>query len=292
MKERTEKRIYDEKFIELLKENHGTRCINCGSDLDVEYHHIVPLVMGGTNAISNFAPLCYVCHKKSHGYKTHLERKRKRLTGRPIKMIDSHDEIFERYKNGEIGSSEAKALLGISQKSHFTEHVLYKEYLNKNGIKYIRNNIDIIVKKSGDIEPGRVIGHIEFVNGDIFEIRYKEKETTYDDEVHEDETNLNLIVQFAYGQIGERELKERMNLEIENVYESNPVLKWCKFMGVEKLRNYVDAISMCGDTSKYPGRTISEICYKNGKVERVSFDWKLDREINTYMPIGVNNYKV
>ena len=49
-------------FKDELKDKLGTVCCNCGSNLDVEYHHVVPLALGGTNNIGNIVPLCHVCH--------------------------------------------------------------------------------------------------------------------------------------------------------------------------------------------------------------------------------------
>lgn len=50
-----------------LEEKLGKTCCNCGSNLDVEYHHIVPLALGGTNKITNIVPLCGICHSIVHG---------------------------------------------------------------------------------------------------------------------------------------------------------------------------------------------------------------------------------
>lgn len=38
-------------------------CFECGSNNQIEYHHVVPQVMGGTKTI----PLCTICHGKVHG---------------------------------------------------------------------------------------------------------------------------------------------------------------------------------------------------------------------------------
>lgn len=59
------KRIFKEELIQKL----GKTCANCGSTDKIEYHHIVPLVLGGTNNLSNIVPLCKVCHLKAHDKK-------------------------------------------------------------------------------------------------------------------------------------------------------------------------------------------------------------------------------
>lgn len=43
-------------------------CVNCGSIQDLYLHHIVPLVMGGTNRIGNIVWLCGACHSKVHNH--------------------------------------------------------------------------------------------------------------------------------------------------------------------------------------------------------------------------------
>ena len=46
---------------------NGNRCLCCHrSDLPLTVDHIKPLVMGGTNYISNIQPLCKSCNSKKH----------------------------------------------------------------------------------------------------------------------------------------------------------------------------------------------------------------------------------
>ena len=44
----------------------GRKCCNCGSDIDVAYHHIVPTELGGKNILSNICCVCYGCHSLIH----------------------------------------------------------------------------------------------------------------------------------------------------------------------------------------------------------------------------------
>ena len=39
------------------------RCFECGSKENIQHHHVVPRVKGGTKTI----PLCQICHAKVHG---------------------------------------------------------------------------------------------------------------------------------------------------------------------------------------------------------------------------------
>ena len=44
----------------------GRRCCNCGASAD-HAHHIVPLSLGGLDALSNLVSLCGSCHGAVHG---------------------------------------------------------------------------------------------------------------------------------------------------------------------------------------------------------------------------------
>ena len=44
----------------------GTKCANCLSEKELEYHHIVPIALGGSNLITNFVCLCSKCHETIH----------------------------------------------------------------------------------------------------------------------------------------------------------------------------------------------------------------------------------
>ena len=48
------------------KEEIGLYCCNCGSTEDLQYHHIVPIELGGRDINSNMCCLCYKCHFKIH----------------------------------------------------------------------------------------------------------------------------------------------------------------------------------------------------------------------------------
>ena len=47
----------------------GLKCANCESIEGLEYHHIIPLSLGGSNLLSNYVCLCYKCHSLMHGRK-------------------------------------------------------------------------------------------------------------------------------------------------------------------------------------------------------------------------------
>ena len=39
-------------------------CEQCGTDVDAEVHHIIPLKQGGTNHFDNLMTLCKRCHSR------------------------------------------------------------------------------------------------------------------------------------------------------------------------------------------------------------------------------------
>ena len=41
-------------------------CENCGKEDELEVHHIIPLVEGGSDDFENFVALCSDCHKIFH----------------------------------------------------------------------------------------------------------------------------------------------------------------------------------------------------------------------------------
>ena len=55
------------QLTESEKETVGKKCANCESLNGLEYHHIIPLALGGTNNLTNFVCLCSKCHGLIHG---------------------------------------------------------------------------------------------------------------------------------------------------------------------------------------------------------------------------------
>lgn len=156
-------------FKDILKDNLGNTCYNCGSDENIEYHHIVPLSFSGTNKLSNIVPLCYSCHKSAHfGRDMARHRKPAKKSGRPIKhSLDAEKEkILWDWANGRIGSKETKIQLGLTKGSKIKESRLYKDFVKKHRIKNIHNTLDVIMA-NGNLMSGLVTSVIEYNNGYI-----------------------------------------------------------------------------------------------------------------------------
>ena len=54
------------KLTEFEKSLIGRVYCNCVSEEDLQYHHIIPLSLGGKDVNSNMCCLCYKCHYKPH----------------------------------------------------------------------------------------------------------------------------------------------------------------------------------------------------------------------------------
>lgn len=49
-------------------ENHSKECYKCGSNDNIQLHHIIPIKSGGTNGKWNLMPLCGSCHRTVESY--------------------------------------------------------------------------------------------------------------------------------------------------------------------------------------------------------------------------------
>ena len=157
-------------FKEYLYKELGSRCCNCGSTEDVEYHHVVPLANGGTNNISNIVPVCFRCHKAIHGARqSWIEMaKRSENFGRPRTITyEDAEPILDAYIRCEIGTQETWERLGFIGSPRLAGKVVYKEYVEKHSITGHRNNIDLIKKKNGGVIPkGCELGYVIIGNGE------------------------------------------------------------------------------------------------------------------------------
>lgn len=154
---------------------NGEICANCGGKECIEYHHIVPLALGGTNRLTNYVALCHRCHMAAHYGRKITDYRNKKVSGRPHKVDDeTMNEAFKLYLLGKIGASECKNMLNMSKKCKIADMSAFKAYKRERGIKSHRNNIDIIRKRRGYIKPGQTSGYIEYTDGTIESLTYEE----------------------------------------------------------------------------------------------------------------------
>ena len=136
------------------KEIIGLKCCNCGSETDLEYHHIIPLALGGFNKLSNMCCLCYQCHSLLHfgtkkninhseATKKGLQKAKERgvILGLPKgtklttkKSLDAKEKIKQlNYSfEGTLNNEETYKQIGISRNTFYKYK---KELLQSNGLK-------------------------------------------------------------------------------------------------------------------------------------------------------------
>ena len=164
-----EKEARSVRFVAMLKRELGCACHNCGSTEMVEYHHVVPLALGGTNRLTNIRALCYKCHKTTH-------------TGRHISSFADHshshdgrppkcdDEVafnaLELMLGGEIGNKRCQELMGLKDGTRPCQTGQARKYRDKHGIRKFRSNLDVALTNSPwTVCEGRPVGEVEYVDG-------------------------------------------------------------------------------------------------------------------------------
>lgn len=158
-------------FRDMLIRELGCTCGNCGKDnkeTPIEYHHIVPLALGGTNNLGNIVPLCRKCHLLVHGAKDVRKLNRDtpdKLGGRP-KFIpnENYREVLSRYLKGRLGKSECQRLVGVKSKgTKLNDLQIYIDYLEEQGIVHMRNLVDAI--KDTDCPAERIVSYVVYNDG-------------------------------------------------------------------------------------------------------------------------------
>lgn len=168
--EQTRQEARSHAFRKMMKSVLGTSCYNCGSSEYVEYHHIVPLKLGGTNRFSNIVPLCHKCHKAAHeGRHIHdFVDFQGTNPGRKPKIPD--EEAFKAYDllvDGQIGNKKLWQMLNLGEHTHPNQTMQYKRYLAARGIKSVRSNFDVGITLSWNtFADGRVVGYVVYESGE------------------------------------------------------------------------------------------------------------------------------
>jgi hypothetical protein len=74
------------------------KCFECGSNENIDFHHIIPVVLGGLMTI----PLCVICHGKVHGKDINKARTLQKIGIEKAKK----EGKFKGRKNGAIQKPE------------------------------------------------------------------------------------------------------------------------------------------------------------------------------------------
>lgn len=155
-----------QSFKKLLRKVLGCNCVNCGSDIGIEYHHIVPLALGGTNRLTNIVPLCNICHEKAHGSRNIRQIKGSVNGGRKrVPLPDNYEEILWKYMYGEIGKSECEQLLNVKGTSKLNDRPFMKEFIAKYNIVSYINKIDTYRHYSKSNHKGKLLSRVVFADG-------------------------------------------------------------------------------------------------------------------------------
>lgn len=153
----------------------GDRCINCGSPDEIEWHHVVPLEIGGNDVDTNLVPLCHSCHMAVTHHELVLKTSGRvhGNSGRKRTVPDNYKDILHDYLYGRISKTECTVRLGLSVKNKgwISESPWFDEYLDELGIKSFRNNIELKANK-GTLEVGSNVGYIKYSNGNTEDIFY------------------------------------------------------------------------------------------------------------------------
>lgn len=143
-------------------------CANCGSTKHIEYHHIVPLRLGGTNRLTNIVPLCHRCHAAAHNGR-HVKHyaDHPKDSGRPAKCDnEAAFEALDLLAAGEIGVRRCKALMNLSDRTQPQKVTQYSIWREKRGVTSLRNFLDVKITNSPmSVEDGCVIGEVSYADG-------------------------------------------------------------------------------------------------------------------------------
>jgi len=109
----TRKRFSASSYLARLLE-FGGRCASCkcktGGSNGLDWDHIIPLEMGGDDALANLQPLCKACHKAKTktdvGHIAKGKRQTQRILGikrQPRQIVPgSKASIWKKKLNGEV----------------------------------------------------------------------------------------------------------------------------------------------------------------------------------------------
>ena len=176
MSRRENNLLSNKSFVRELYEHYdgAKRCLGCGELIEKpEWHHIVPVAVGGKDIITNIVPLCHACHSAitfmkpvqeymREGYEASKECK---TMGRKPEIPENSDAILEDYFRCRIPKSIAAERLGKS--GHFIESRFYINYKKTHGIVESKNNIDIRMSIHGRIETGEEVGYVKYTDGRV-----------------------------------------------------------------------------------------------------------------------------
>lgn len=267
------------EFRSAVIELYGDSCINCGSKENVEFHHVVPIALGGTNTVRNVVPLCHVCHLAAHRGRHINHYVDMKNTGRKT-LVESNPDVYKYigwYVNGQIGKQKFSELSGYSFSSINKHLPGLQKYMSDNGIADFRNNVDIKGASSG-VREGSIVGFIKYTDGrkeyTIYhdtgknDVEYNPRFTPPKEEIEMIEANdvkrskgesvgyhansrpspkeQMAFDMYASGQIGKMKLMSMMD-NPSKPYFRKMLFEYKYANGIREIRNRVDEMSRMAD---------------------------------------------
>lgn len=167
------------------KEKLGCTCVNCGSQENIEYHHIVPLCMGGTNRMTNIVPVCKNCHVAIHGEAEYRKLAFKNACKKVKPTFEEFDKVLRDYADCKIDLETTKNLLGVGPKRGLSNKKEYKMFLYRNKIKKIVNHVGQFISSENwpPKSKNALVGYILYENGETKQIFAKEVFDTYESSI-------------------------------------------------------------------------------------------------------------
>lgn len=250
----------------------GCTCSNCGSSENIEYHHIVPLHLGGTNRLTNIVPLCNRCHQTAHRGRHISHYVSHAGGGRPPKCSD--EEAFKALDllvDGRIGNIKCREMMNLSEKTWPTMTSQFKRWKEARGIESMRSNLDsIITNSTRTLSDGDVIGWIKYRSSGKKEpirykgscdndIKYAKRSSSSGTSKVSDEIAFEALDMWADGQIGTSKLLQLMCVKSRNCQQYERWLESRRYRHVKNTLDYKAATSRKGiDEKTVVGRIIHD----------------------------------
>ena len=117
------------------------KCFECETTEDIQQHHVVPKVRGGTKTI----PLCYSCHSKAHGLKdnglNHSRLTKEGLAVAKAKGVKLGNPNLDQARKAANASNREKGIRTVEQVMPMIEMIQSTGITSYNGIARKLNGV-------------------------------------------------------------------------------------------------------------------------------------------------------